>query len=134
MTVMCEVLEVSRSGFYAWRRRSESKRSRRQQELVEEMRTIHSDRYMKNYGSPRMHEELAARGHQVSENTVARLMRDHGLRASFGRKFRVTTDSQHSLPVAENVLNREFEQSVRNGVDFLAPIPRDAAFVMPAMG
>ena len=65
---------------------------------------------MKNYGSPRMQQELAARGYEVSENTVAKLMRDHGLRAAGVRKFRVTTDSRHSLPVAENVLNREFEQ------------------------
>ena len=57
-----------------------------------------------------MQQELVARGHEVSENTVAKLMRDHGLRAASIRKFRVTTDSHHSLPVAENVLNREFEQ------------------------
>jgi len=107
---------VSRSGFYAWRRRSESKRLRRQQELVAEMRTIHSDRDMKNYGSPRMHQELVFRGHCVSENTVAKLMRDHGLRARCSRKFRVTTDSRHSHPVAKNVLNREFSQEAPNRV------------------
>jgi len=107
---MCQVLEVSRSGFYAWRKRSKSERSQRQQELVSEMQEIHSDRDMKSYGSPRMQRELAARGHEVSENTVAKLMREHGLRAASSRKFRVTTESGHSLPVAENVLNREFEQ------------------------
>jgi putative transposase len=107
---MCQVLEVSRSGFYAWRKRPESVRSQRQQALVEEINTIHSDRDMKSYGSPRMQRELAARGHEVSENTVAKLMREHGLRAASSRKFRVTTDSHHSLPVAENVLNREFQQ------------------------
>lgn len=108
---MCKVLEVSRSGFYAWRRREESQRSKRQRELVAEMKTIHQDRDMKNYGSPRMRKELVARGHRVSENTVASLMRQHGLRASSARKFRVTTDSRHSLPVAENMLNREFSQA-----------------------
>lgn len=76
---MCEVLEVSRSGFYAWRKRSESERSQRQRELVAEMQQIHSDRDRKSYGSPRMRRELAARGHAVSENTVAKLMRDRGL-------------------------------------------------------
>ncbi len=107
---MCEVLEVSRSGFYAWRKRSQSRRAERQRKLVSEMQQIHSDRDMKNYGSPRMQQELAARGHEVSKNTVAKLMRDHGIRAASSRKFRVTTDSGHSLPVAENVLDRQFEQ------------------------
>lgn len=110
ITVMCRVLEVSRSGFYAWRVRPESARSQRHQELVAEMEEIHADRDLKNYGSPRMRDELVSRGHTVSENTVARLMRAHGLRAAGSRKFRVTTDSKHSLPVAENVLDREFEQ------------------------
>ena len=108
--VMCEVLEVSRSGFYAWRKRPDSQRSQRQRELVCAMRAIHSDRDMRSYGSPRMHEELVSRGHRVSENTVAKLMRAAGLRAASSRKFRVTTDSQHVLSVAENVLNREFQQ------------------------
>jgi putative transposase len=80
------------------------------------MKSIHADRDMKNYGSPRMHRELVARAHAVCENTVAKLMRDHGLRASGSRKFRVTTDSKHSLPVAENVLNREFEQALPDRV------------------
>jgi len=104
------VLEVSRNGFYAWRKRSESERSKRHGKLVSEMKTIHGDRDMRSYGSPRMVRELVSRGHEVSENTVAKLMRDHGLRATFPQKFRLTTDSNHSLPVAENVLNREFEQ------------------------
>jgi len=107
---MCEVLQVSRSGFYAWRNRPESERSRRARQLVAAMADIHNDRDMKNYGSPRMRDELESRGHEVSENTVAKLMRDHGLRAASSRKFRVTTDSRHSHPVAENVLDREFEQ------------------------
>ena len=75
------------------------------------MKSVHSDRDMKNYGSPRMHQELVSHGHDVCENTVAKLMRDHGIRAARSRKFRVATDSRHSLPVAENVLNREFEQA-----------------------
>jgi len=113
---MCEVLAVSRSGFYAWHRRSESERSQRHREIVMEMETIHSDRDMRSYGSPRMSEELMARGYAVSENTVAKLMRDHGLRAASSQKFRVTTDSNHSLPVAENVLDREFVQESPNRV------------------
>ena len=65
---------------------------------------------MKNDGSPRVHKELVARGHEASENAVAKLMRDRGLRAAASRKLRVTTDSRHSHPVAENVLDREFQQ------------------------
>jgi transposase InsO family protein len=107
---MCEVLEVSRSGFYAWQKRSESDRTKRHQKLLSEMKTIHGDRDMRSYGSPRMHRELVARGENCSENTVAKLMREHGMRASSSRKFRVTTDSNHSLPVAQNVLDREFQQ------------------------
>ena len=80
------------------------------------MEQIHGDRDMKSYGSPRMQQELVARGHDVSENTVAKLMRDHGLRAASSRKFRVTTDSRHSLPVAENVLDRQFEQEAPDRV------------------
>mgnify|MGYP001822929884 CR=1 FL=1 len=113
---MCKVLEVSRSGFYAWRRRPESKRLQRQRELMAEMKQIHSDRDMKSYGSPRMKQELASRGHEVSENTVAKLMRNHGLRAASSRKFRVTTDSDHRQPVAENVLDRQFEQKAADRV------------------
>ena len=79
--VMCEVLEVSRSGFYAWRSRPESERSKHHRKLVEEIRTIHADREMKSYGSPRVHQELVSRGKPCSENTVARLMRVHGLAA-----------------------------------------------------
>jgi len=113
---MCQVLDVSRSGFYAWRQRPESESAQRRSELVEQMKSVHSDFDMKNYGSPRMHEELVSRGHDVCENTVAKLMRDHGMRAARSRKFRVTTDSRHSLPVAENILDREFEQATPDRV------------------
>jgi len=85
---MCKVLEVSRSGFYAWRKRCESDRSKRHRELVSEMKVIHSDRDMRSYGSPRMHRELVARGKRCSENTVARLMRDHRMRAAFQQLLR----------------------------------------------
>lgn len=114
MTVMCEVLEVSRSGYYAWQQRPESARSVRRRELVTEMRVIHGEQHKGNYGSPRMVKELRARGHEVSENTVAKLMQEHELRAATARKFRHTTDSKHSNPVAENVLNQEFERARPN--------------------
>src|SRR6516162_1866411 len=77
VSVLCAVLEVSRSGYYAWRERPESVRRVRQRELVAEMRVIHGEKHKGNYGSPRMLAELQARGQTVSENTVARLMREH---------------------------------------------------------
>jgi len=116
VSVLCAVLEVSRSGYYAWRERPESVRRVRQRELVAEMRVIHGEKHKGNYGSPRMLVELRARGQAVSENTVARLMREHGLRALTARKFRHTTDSNHGHAVAQNVLNQEFEQSRANQV------------------
>jgi putative transposase len=116
VTVMCEVLEVSRSGYYAWEQRPESARSVRQRELVSEMREIHGEKHKGNYGSPRMVEELRARGREVSENTVAKLMKENALRATTAQKFRHTTDSNHAHPVAENVLNQEFEQERANAV------------------
>lgn len=108
---MCEVLDASRSGFYAWQKRPESVRSKRHRELVLEIKEIHSDRNTRSYGSPRMHKELVSRGNPCSENTVAKLMREHEVVAKTKGKFKVTTDSAHKLPVAKNLLNREFEQA-----------------------
>ena len=101
---------MSRSGFYAWRSRPESQRSKHHHTLIKEIKNIYTDRDMKSYGSPRVHRELLSRGIECSENTVAKVMHKHGLAAKTRRKYRVTTDSSHSLPLAENVLNREFEQ------------------------
>jgi transposase InsO family protein len=112
--VLCEVLAVSRSGYYAWQGRPESAGAQRRRAVVEEIRDVHGERHKKNYGSPRMVRELRVRGYQVSENTVAKLMREHALRAATARKFRHTTDSNHAYPVAENALNREFERSGPN--------------------
>lgn len=108
--VICQVLGVSRSGYYAWRDRPVSDRAQRQQELVEQMQSIHQEKHKDCYGSPRMQKELVARGYDVCENTVAQLMKDHDLKASTKKKFRQTTDSNHPHPVAENLLNQAFEQ------------------------
>ena len=108
MRVQCQVLGVSRSGYYAWRDRPRSERSQRQERLLTAMRAIHAEKRKNSYGSPRMYEELRGLGYESSENTVARLMKQNGLRAKTARKFRHTTDSNHGYPVAENVLDREF--------------------------
>jgi putative transposase len=108
VSVQCQVLGVSRSGYYAWRDRPRSERSERREQLITEMRAIHAEKQKHSYGSPRMCRDLRGLGLKVSENTVARLMKEDGLRATTARKFRHTTDSNHGHPVAENVLDREF--------------------------
>jgi putative transposase len=105
---MCRVLEVSRSGFYAWRSREASAADVRREELTAEVKVIHEE-VKARYGSPRIHAELVAKGHECSVNFVARVMREAGIAAKTRRKFRQTTDSNHSMPVAENILDRDFD-------------------------
>lgn len=106
---MCQVLEVSRSGYYAWRKRSaKSSVTSRHEQLVEAIRAVHKQRYKDVYGSPRMTKELKAQGVACCENTVAKVMKQAGIRAYCRRIWVRTTDSNHRLPVAENVLDRNF--------------------------
>jgi putative transposase len=105
---MCEALEVSASGYYAWATRADGPTEAWRQKLVAAIEQIHAD-VKQRYGSPRMTAELRARGHECSENTVAELMREHGIRAKAPRRFVRTTDSNHRLPVAANILDRDFE-------------------------
>jgi putative transposase len=114
--LLCDTLEVSPAGYYAWRGRPRSAQEQRHDTLLVEMPAIHSQ-FKARYGSPRMHKELVARGHDCGVNTVARLMHDHGIVAKTARKFRVrTTDSKHDLPVADNLLDRQFNPSEANEV------------------
>jgi transposase InsO family protein len=113
--VQCRVLEVSRSGYYAWRRRPESRTTRRQVELTDRIREIHGQKYHANYGSPRIHRELLAQGYACNRKTVEKLMCRAGIRAKTCRRFRVTTtDSRHSLPIAPNRLARQFQPAARH--------------------
>jgi putative transposase len=106
--LLCEVLGVARSGYYAWRDRRPSPAAARRAGLVEQIREVHAEA-RSVYGSPRVHRELAARGIPCCENTVAELMREHEIRSEAHRRFVVkTTDGRHDRPVAENVLDREF--------------------------
>ena len=106
--IMCDALSVSPSGFYAWRSRSESRRKIANRELLVDIRRIHAQ-HRERYGAPRIHAELRAEGHTISRKRVARLMRRHGIRARAPRRYRVcTTDSKHSLPVVENLLDQNF--------------------------
>lgn len=107
---MCRVLEVSSSAYYAWLGRPESRRVREDRRLLVAIEAIHSAS-REVYGSPRIHAELKAQGTRLSEKRVARLMRAGGIRARQKRKFKATTDSRHSYPVAPNLLRRDFEAS-----------------------
>ena len=111
--LLCDTLEVSTAGYYAWRDRPTSARQERRDALVVEIRAVHAE-VKARYGSPRIHAELAARGRDCCVNTVAKLMRDHGIRAKTARKFRQTTDSNHDRPVAENLLDRRFDPEEPN--------------------
>ena len=110
---MCRALGVSRAGYYAWRKRRLSAAEVRRAELTEEITTIHAE-VKGRYGSPRVHAELVARGHACCVNFVAKLMREAGIAAKTKRKFKQTTDANHSMPVAENVLDRRFDPEQQN--------------------
>ncbi len=103
---LCEAMEVSRSGFYAWKKRPRCARENENQRLVEAMHEVHAHRHTKSYGSPRMTEELRELNLYASENRVARLMRREGIRAQAKRAFRPKTTVQdeeapcESLPIA----------------------------------
>lgn len=106
--VQCDVLRVSRSGFYAWRGRQPSARQQRRKRLVASIRQIHADS-RGTYGSPRVTAELRAGGETVSENTVARLMSENEIRSKVRKRFVPrTTDSDHGCPIAPNRLDRDF--------------------------
>lgn len=105
---MCALLAVSISGYRAWKRGGKADRKRlTDAQMLALIRAIHAE--LKGaYGSPRMVKELRGRGFAASKARVERLMREHGIRARHKRRFKATTDSQHALPVADNLLDRNF--------------------------
>ena len=104
---MCKVLEVSRSGYYAWRGRPLSEREMANERLYEKIKGVYNESGG-TYGSPRIYEALKERGVACSENRVARLMRSKGLRACQERTFKTTTKRNGADPVAPNLLKRDF--------------------------
>jgi putative transposase len=108
VSALCRVLEVTRSGFYAWQTRDPSEHVLDDQKLALEIAAIHKASG-DTYGSPRVHAELLAKGLEVSRKRVARLMRELGIKSRRKRRFKATTDSRHHLPVADNILDRKFE-------------------------
>lgn len=104
---MCRVLKLSRSGYYAWIKRKPSSRTQENEILSQEIQQIHQES-RQTYGSPRIHAALVAKGFQVGRQRVVRLMEKLGICARRKRKFKATTDSEHDLPIAQNVLARDF--------------------------
>jgi putative transposase len=108
LDVVCAVLGVSRSGYYAWSKRPPGARAERRKELAEKIARVHAQ-HRGVYGSPRVCRALRAQGETVCENTVAAIMKERRIRAKTKRAFVPrTTDGQHQQPVAPNVLAREF--------------------------
>jgi putative transposase len=105
--ILCRVLEISRSGYYAWRRRPQSERAKEDARLVVEIVAAHN-KSKRRYGSPRVQRSLAKKGIRVGKKRVERLMRESGLVALQKRRFRRTTDSKHDKPIAPNVVARNF--------------------------
>jgi putative transposase len=112
---MCAVLEVSPSGYYAWRDRPESARRAADRGLAADIRRIHADNRAV-YGSPRMHAALRAEGRRIGVNRVARLMRHNGIQGRHKRRAPRTTDSNHSHSIAPNLLDRQFTTAAPNQV------------------
>ncbi len=115
IAALCRVMQVSKSGYYAWASRPESRRAGRNRVLVVQIKAAHT-RSRKTYGRRRIHVQLQQDGVRCSQGRVARLMRQEGLCGRRRRRFRATPDSQHALPVAENLLNRDFTATAPNQV------------------
>jgi putative transposase len=112
---MARVLGISRSGYYSWRCRSHSEREQSQKRLKEEISLI-QEQVKHRYGSPRVTEELRRRGYRVGHNRIARIMRENLLGRRARKRFRSTTNSEHGLEVAENLLDRKFDVAAANRV------------------
>lgn len=113
VALMCTVLKVSRSGYYACCRRPVGPRRQQNEALRERIRAIHRDS-RGTYGSPRVWRELRDQGQRCGRHRVARLMRKDGLAAKVKRRFKATTDSRHRLPVAANLVSRDFSPEAPN--------------------
>lgn len=109
--MMCRLLSVSRSGYYSWKNRPLSGRDQANQKLLTEIKRVFEDE-KRRPGSPRISRRLQEEGKPASRHRVAKLMRDNGLRAKAAKKYKATTNSNHSLPVAPNLLEQNFTADV----------------------
>lgn len=111
--LMCKLFDVSRSGFYAWFSRKPSKRNQANQVLDAKIKFIFA-KHKQRYGAPRVTRELKKQNELCSHTRVANRMKAMNIKAIAKKKFKVTTDSEHSLPVFNNVLNRDFTATRTN--------------------
>ena len=110
---MCRVLGVSRSGYYAYLRRGLNRRHEQNRSLLTKIREIWEwSRGV--YGSPRITAELRAQGYRCGENRIARIMRTNGIASLTRRRYKITTNSDHKLPVAEDLVERDFTATAPN--------------------
>jgi putative transposase len=112
---MCRGIGASRSGYYRWKIQPQSKRQQENEKILMEVKEAHKNS-RRAYGSPRITEDLQAKGMKCGENRVARLMKIHGIVGKAKKKFKATTNSRHALPVAENLLKQNFAAEKPNTV------------------
>lgn len=110
---LCKVLAVSRSGYYDWEKRPKSARTIANERLTEEIKTIH-EKKRRTCGCRKMTKELVRNGKHVNHKRIERIMKAEGIRSKLAKKFKATTNSKHNLPVAENLLNRDFSATRPN--------------------
>ena len=107
LCVLCKVMNVSRSGYYSWRSRGQSARDQEREQLIPKVQAIHK-KSCSTYGKRRIAEELQSESISCVEHKAGTLMKLAGVQAKQKKKFKVTTNSKHNLPVSPNLLNREF--------------------------
>ena len=128
---MAQWLNVSRSGYYAWRKRHPSLRDTENQRLLGEIRRIHEE-YRQVYGSRKMTQELKKRMDKpVNHKRVERIMKENGIRSKVTKKYKATTNSRHHLPVAPNILDRNFtaEKPAQKMVSDITYIPTEEGWL-----
>ncbi|WP_414647094.1 IS3 family transposase [Chitinophaga sp.] len=113
IVVLCRVLKCSKSAYYAWRAGKTRRRTTHRRRLTTMVSTIYYGA-KRRYGSPRIYRDIKAANVPCSRSSIVTIMQQLGLRAYHKRKFRITTDSDHDLPVAENLLNRDFSAKTIN--------------------
>jgi putative transposase len=111
--LLCQSLEVSPSGYYSWLKRPDSPRQKEETRLVIEIKAAHT-RNRESYGPERLQSDLADHGVQVGVHRIKRIRKEHGIRCKQVKKFKATTNSNHSLPVAENLLEQNFAAETPN--------------------
>ena len=130
LSLLCRILDVSRSGYYAWRSRPPSKHAREEGRLEIEIKAAHK-RTRQTCGPERLQKDLAGHGIQVGVSRVRRIRKKLGIQCKQIKKFKATTNSKHTLPVADNLLEQRFEATAPNRVwvSDLTYIPTDEGWL-----